>query len=142
MKRALFAALLIVACTSSAAPPLKGELFVLQSIDGIPLPAPYAEDRLVPFRVLADTIALLTSTSGERRARVEIDNIGTTRFSREAFDYVRNGDRMEISFRCPPDADCIRPPHLAGTVTTEAYLVDMSVISRSPLLYRHMGLAE
>ncbi len=141
MKRALFAALLIVACTSSAGP-LKGELFVLQSVDGSPLPAPYAENRLIPFRVLADTIALLTSTSGERRVRVEIDNIGTTRFSREAFDYVRNGDRMEISFRCPPNADCIRPPHLAGTVTTDAYLVDMSVVSRSPLVYRHMGLAE
>ncbi len=141
MKRALFAALLSVACTSSAAP-LKGELFILQSIDGIPLPAPYAEDRLIPFRVVADTIALLASTSGERRVRVEIDNVGTTRFSREAFDYVRNGDRMEISFRCPPGAVCVPPPHLAGTVTTESYLVDLSVISRSPLVYRRMGLAE
>src|ERR671921_217494 len=106
MKRALFVALLGIACNSSAGP-LKGELFVLQSIEGVALPAPYAENRNFPLRIIADTLGLLTSNSGERRTRLEADNIGSTRFTRETFTYVRTGDHLEISFPCPDNADCI-----------------------------------
>jgi hypothetical protein len=116
MKRALAAALVVLACS--------------------------AQNLGYPLRVIADTLGLLTSDYGERRTRVEVDNIGNTRFTRESFSYVRNGDRVEISFPCPDNADCIRPPHLVGTVTSSEYVVDQSVISRTPLVYKRLALAE
>jgi hypothetical protein len=141
MKWLLFGAVLMMGCKSSLGP-LKGQLLILQSIEGIPLPAPYAENRNLDFRIIADTIALQTYDAGERRTRIEVDGAGNTRMDIESFSYVRTGDRVEITFPCPPNALCIKPPHLAGTLTESSFIVDQSVISRKPLVYRRMAILE
>lgn len=142
MKRSIVSALLLtIGCKSSLAP-LKGELFVLQSIASVPLPAPYAENPNLDLRIIADTLGLTSFSAGERRTRVETDAAGNTRMDIEKFDYVRTGDHIEISFRCPPNALCIRPPHMVGTLTSESFVVDQSVVSRRPLVYRRMAILE
>lgn len=141
MRWLLVGVLLSVGCTSSVTPS-RGELFILQSIAGIPLPAPYAENPNLDQRIIADSLWLTSLTAGERHTRVEVDAAGKTRLDVEEFDYVRTGDHIEISFRCPPNALCIKPPHMVGMLTVESFVVDQSVVSRRPLVYRRMAILE
>jgi hypothetical protein len=140
MKWLLVSVLLTIGCKSSLSP--KGELFVLQSIEGVPLPAAYAENRNLNLRIIADSLWLTSLTAGERRTRFEVDAAGKTQMNVEKFDYVRSGDHIEISLRCPPNALCIRPPHMVGMLTQESFVVDQSVVSRAPLVYRRMAILE
>ncbi|HUQ20833.1 MAG TPA: hypothetical protein VM099_14545 [Gemmatimonadaceae bacterium] len=141
MRWLLVGVLLTAGCTSSVTP-LRGELFILQSIAGIPLPAPYAENPNLNLRIVTDSLWLTSLTTGERHARVEVDAAGKTQLNVEEFDYVRTDNHIEISFRCPPAALCVRPPHMVGTLTLDSFVVDQSVVSRRPLVYRRMAILE
>jgi hypothetical protein len=127
------------ACGVSVLDPLKGDVFVLESIAGAKLPATYSIFPQFGPHLIADTIALKTTDSGERRSTYDdFQFTNTRRNRREVFSYARNGDRIEISFPCPPDAACRKPPHLIGRVNASSFVVDSSALTLQPLVYRKL----
>ena len=137
MKRVLVTCVLLAGCRSTLGP-LTGDVYVLESISGVPLPAPYAQNPDFNGRIIADTIAFISATTGERRTRLEVGSAGETRLERADFTYACEGDRVAISYPCPSNASCIAPPHLVGTLTSASFVVTTSKISRQPLVFRRL----
>ncbi len=136
MKAGLLALFVLAGCSSSLEP-LDGDLYVLESISGLPLPAPYSPLGDVNSRIYADTISLASNGSGERRTLYDSFQ-GTKRFERAEFTYVRNANRVEIAFKCTDTANCVAPPHLSGDVSGSALAITESKITRLPLVFRRI----
>ena len=137
LKTLLLTSLLLMGCKSSVEP-VRGDVYILESISGIPLPAPWTPNPELNLRIIADTIAFTTETTGERRTLLEASAAGETRLARATFTYTSDGDRVAISHPCPPNASCIAPPHLIGTLTSASFVVTTSKISRQPLVFRRL----
>lgn len=133
MKRLLLGILVLVACHSPLAP-LTGDVYVLRSIAGVPVPAPYAQNPDYVDDIVADTIAFVSDDAGERRTaygrKLGID--------RDKFTYTRSGTRVEIWFPCPPNADCVAGPHIVGDRSSSGFVADVSRITRAPLVYSRL----
>ncbi len=58
-----------------------------------------------------------------------------------SFDYVRQGDRIEISLPCDDQvlALCVAPPHFVGSVTADGLVFDQALSYRTPLRYQRVG---
>ena len=115
-----------------------GTRYVLTSIAGRALPAPYAQNLALDDRVQAGTLTLGADGRGEWTLRIAEAATGRVRDSREPFDYAwqGGGGRFAASFRCPDTASCIAPPHLFGRVAEGGGLViDSSRVTRAPMLY-------
>lgn len=131
-----FIALLLVAGCSNGTEPLKGDVYVLSSIAGVAVPAPYTKTPSANGLIIADTLAFDDEGFGTRRTYYEGANGPTDRHSSETrFSYVRNGDAVSITFVCPPNADCIPGPHLVGTFTFTSLTIDTSISTRVPLVF-------
>ena len=133
MKRALLGMLVVFGCSSSVAP-LTGDVYVLRSIAGVSVPAPFAQNPAVSQRILADTIAFVTETSGERRTVYE----GRADIERLSFTYTRVGSRVEINFRCNDTGSCIAGPHIVGDLTSSDFVSSVTKITRGPLIYARL----
>jgi hypothetical protein len=131
MKRALLVLSAVAACSSPNAPRLSGDLYTLVSIAGVPLPAPYAENPSLNQRIVADTIAFTSTTTGERRTVYE-ERSG---IERTAFTYKLQNGNVEIAFKCPDTANCIAPPHMVGTLTFDDFRVTLSKVTRAPMTF-------
>jgi hypothetical protein len=135
--------LALVACSNSTGP-LNGDVYVLESIAGVKLPAPYFAGPNDNYRVVADTIAIGSSRAlnpagkGERRTVYETVNPFERRGSNMAFDYIIANDKITITFPCPPNADCIAGPHLSGTIGDGSIVITQSVGTRQPLVFRRL----
>lgn len=97
--------------------------YVLSTVDGEVLPAVIAENELAVVRVIADTIRLYGNGTGvrarvtETTSDVTLDVVEPRPRSPESFVYRITGDRFEADFPCPPEASCVAPPHLVGTLS-------------------------
>lgn len=120
---------------------MRGDIYVLESISGRPIPAPYSFNPDFNDRIHADTMAFASGGVGERRTQYDSYQ-GTLRLDLVRFTYTRTGDRVEINFECPPGAVCIAPPHLAGTISTTGLTITESKITRLPMIFRLLSLAN
>lgn len=117
--------------------PITGDTFVLRSVSGDELPAPYAPNPQSPTLVIADTLVFGDNQIGEQRAVYE--NADGGRWSaRTRFTYERVGDRIEISYVCADNASCIAPPHHIGTLSGTELLISSSNVSRVPLVFERV----
>jgi hypothetical protein len=132
------AALGFAACSDSNAPGLDGRVYVLRSIDGIALPAPYAENPQLDSRMFADTLVLRDDGTGDWRTVVEESVGGAKQHVVETLTWTGT-TYIEIAFTCPPGADCIAPPHLAGDVTPGGILFTVSKVTRAPLDFQSVA---
>ena len=136
MFRALVALLIVSACDNDPLAPLSGDQYVLRSIAGVSLPAPYAPNPDHNERIVADTLAFQSNGSGMRRTVYEGNpDPAARRLEESTFNWIGQGDRVEITFTCPPDALCIQGPHLAGTRSNSEIVITESAISRHPLVF-------
>lgn len=143
MKARLIAATFLVIGCSSALAPVAGNVYVLQSISGVAVPAPYAPNQDYTARILADTIVFEAGLTGERRTVLEGDPIRSeTRVEQTAFSYTLDGSHIEITFPCPNLALCVAPPHLIGTLSNTRLTITESRISLQPLVFRRLSLPE
>ena len=125
------------ACDGTSGPELTGDTYVLRTVAGNELPAPYAPNPLSPTRVVADTLVFGPNNVGQQRATYE--NEDAARWSvRTRFTYARSGNEMEISFVCADGASCIAPPHHVGTVTSTELLINTSRVMRVPLRFERV----
>jgi hypothetical protein len=135
IRSGLFALVFAVACSESLAP-LTGDIYVLGSIAGVSLPAPYTASPSVNGRIIADTMAFASDGRGTRRTRYEGANGPSDVHSEEAtFTYTKTGDHVEVWFACPPNADCIAGPHLTGTLINATWTVETAVAFRVPMIF-------
>jgi hypothetical protein len=139
--RALFVLLPLLGACKEALAPLQGELYVLESIGGDPLPAAYAVNQVSDHRILADTVAFAANGTGVRRTTYDDDAVNGGSYVRDTeFTWAEAGGRVNVSYRCPNDvlADCLPAPHLSGPRTNAALTFDQSAVSRAPLVYRRL----
>jgi hypothetical protein len=139
---------LALACNGDLGPgTLSSDTYVLQEVDGDPVPAVLYSNEFVEFYVVSDTIRLRpdgTGTiSGVRSAMPLQPGIpggqdptwGTAdiRFRR-----VLRG--IEIDYVCPANADCVAPPHLFAVERGDRLEVSWapSLLGRSPMIYREV----
>ncbi len=130
----LLTALLAMGCSDSNAPGLPGTVYVLQSIDGQPLPAPYAENLQLPDRMFADTLVLRDDGTGESRIVIEESLGGLKDHQVQQLTYSGT-THIEITFICPPAALCIAGPHLAGDASAGGIVFSVSKVTRAPLVF-------
>jgi hypothetical protein len=130
----LLTAPLLIGCHDSTAPGLLGTMYVLQSIDGQPLPAPYAANLQLPDRMFADTLVLRDDGTGESRTVIEESLGGAKDHQVQQLTYSGT-NHVEITFTCPPGALCIEGPHLSGDVSAGGIVFSVSKVTRAPLVF-------
>jgi hypothetical protein len=123
-----------------------GTAYVLRSAGGTPIPAVWISNQSVTVTVVADTIRLRSDGRGDRVLLEEYRDVapggrGGPARRREAggFDYVRRGDRIEITLPCPDLGLCVASPHFIGQVTLHGLTFDRALNYRTPLRYDRVG---
>ncbi|HET9426342.1 MAG TPA: hypothetical protein VFO55_13315 [Gemmatimonadaceae bacterium] len=139
MKRIATLLLLVAGCRANPGPELPSQMFVLTSIAGQPLPAPWAPNPDVGTLAYADTLRLYQDNTGSRRTVNQGDTPGSRVTSESAFTWTQSGSQMTITFICGPDALCIAAPHFVGTIGVNGdFTVTQSFVTRQPLVYRYL----
>ena len=140
MRKLVAIIILTAGCQAATSPPLTGDLYVLESIEGVTLPAPYAPNR---YAVVADTLAFAPDGTGTRRT-TDSGQQDPSRPTREEspFDYVRSADRITVYFSCTPGVACIQAPYISGSISATGITFTTSLISRAPLTYHRLMPAE
>jgi hypothetical protein len=141
--RKLSASILLAAvlgCSGDKLGPLGRDFYALESIAGVPLPAPYAQNPSYNGLLVADSIAFREGGTGFRHSVYQDEN-STTRYAiDEDFNWTRDDNEIAITFICPPAALCIAGPHLIGTTDEATLTITDSKVTRQPLVYRRSGV--
>ena len=127
---------LVLGCRGDVTAPLAGDKYILESIAGVALPAPYFNGPNDPYRIVADTIALQGGGGGLRRTVYEKGTPSDREAVETDFSYTLQGASIAIYFSCPPNADCIAGPHLSGTMTDATLNITNALGGLVPLAYR------
>ena len=114
---------LVSGCGSSSDPdPTANSTYVLTRVSGDALPTELASNEVGQTRVYADTVRLAADGTGSSSGVTEfvplapaIPAVGPQGYSRP-LHYRVGTNRIEIDWDCPPNANCIAPPHLIATV--------------------------
>ena len=111
--------LLAASCSDSTAPTRVTALYVLESVDGQPLPTSFSPRPGETVTVLWETVnldATGNATTVERR-RTETSTVQHERTSAKITDYEIIGERIEIGPPCSldPRVDCV--PKRIGQIT-------------------------
>src|SRR3954462_15790121 len=99
-------------CSADTASPLGRDFYALQSVAGIPLPAPYAQNPYYNGLVVADSMAFREDGTGTRHAIYQQESSTERYATDEGFSWTRDGNNIAITFVCPALASCIAGPHL------------------------------
>jgi hypothetical protein len=138
---AIAAAALVAGCGLGPSDPfddVRGPRYALVSIEGRPLPAPWAPNRAVEDRVTAGELALADGR-GAWALTVVSAATGRARRDESAFTYRTVGGRILVEFPCDDTGSCIGPPHLQGVVTDDRVVFDSSRVTRAPLVFERAG---
>ncbi len=108
---------------------LSGSRFVLDNINGQPIPAISFENDFSRYVALADIVVLTSQSRGYQSTRIRVEPPGggsesetyasTTNFTYELASPLEPGilsADIAITFDCPPNAGCIKGPHLTGRI--------------------------
>lgn len=131
-----------------------GQVFLLQSIAGVALPAPESQNTACGSLVIADTLVLYDDGAGLRRTVQDVPSYEGAvdpqtcepaassprkRVTRQKeFAYRLNGSAIEVDYPCNDVivmASCIAGPHHSGTLTAQQLVFDESRTGRAPLVY-------
>lgn len=112
----------LAGCGSPVAPEGAAGRFVLETVDGEPLPAVMVTHDHGATYILADTVWLATDGIGERHTTYRTTDYQASNVyrSENPFTYVRDGTGIRITFDCNDvtimAASCVAPPHMVGNV--------------------------
>ncbi|MGH7631933.1 MAG: hypothetical protein ACREOF_21570 [Gemmatimonadales bacterium] len=120
-----------------------GAGYVLRSAGDALVPAVWISNESVTVTVVADTIRLREGGRGDRvlveKYQEETPMAPRTRREAGGFDYVRRGDRIEITLPCADMASCVAPPHFVGRITPDGLVFERALNYRTPLRYERVG---
>jgi hypothetical protein len=137
----------VAACTSPNEPRRIGNAFVLRSIDGVALPALWAQGENVTARMTSATLTLRDDGTGTWHAVIEETPGGTTIPFDDDLTYVLDGTNIELTYVCNDvlapflsgsmgsGADCIAGPHLVGVMTPLGLTITASLVTRAPMVF-------
>ena len=119
--------------------------YALVRVESEALPAVLYSNEYVRVRVLADTLRLNADGSGTRIGLRDVEPLqqgvapaGETRVEGEFRFWTANG-RVEVDFICPPNANCVAPPHLVARPVPGGLRVDFDLGARVPLFYARVA---
>jgi len=136
----ILCAVLPLACGEPLSPGDVVGIYALQRVASEPLPAVLFTNDYVTVRVFADTLRLSLDS---RRMRVFVgvsepagagQPVEPLRWE-SAFGFTIIGDRIEVAFACPPNANCVAPPHLVLERTPDGLRAEFALGERVPLIY-------
>lgn len=136
-------AVLAIGCgTPTDAKPLAGT-YVLRTIAGDPLPALAWQTEYTAIHIVADTLLIRPRGRAEERRMVEVHSfvphhsqkVHTTR-SELGIRFAPG--RLELTYVCPPNANCVAGPHLIGRLTDEGLTIETASGMRVPLVYERI----
>jgi hypothetical protein len=122
-------ALLAAGCDSDPVEPRQvAAEFVLQSVNGAPLPAEKFDNGTFSFILLSETLRLEEDGSGTQESVHRTDFADPAKPDQRTdslfpLTYRLRGDRLEVSFHCPPNALCTEGPHLTGRMDGAALVL-------------------
>ncbi len=133
-----------LACRDGLGPSDVAGTYVLERVGGAPLPAEVFRDRVSYMRVTADTLRLRDDGTGRYTSVRVIQPLGdglpaeipTQLDSDLAFEIV--GMRIDITFHCPPNANCIPGPHLIAHRNDGGLIIGTSMVADAPLRSRRV----
>src|SRR5688500_10233723 len=130
-------------CRDGLGPADVAGTYVLGRVGGAALPAEVVRDRVSFMRVTADTLRLRDDGTGRYTSVRVIQQLGgpsaeipTQLDSDLGFEIV--GSRIDITFRCPPNANCIDGPHLVAHHNDGGLIIGTSMVADAPLRYRRV----
>jgi len=134
------------ACTEPVLAPLPGT-YVLSRVAGDTLPTILFTNSFdVTVVVLADTLRLGATGSGSEALR-EVVRQADTASAPDSVSYSTDFSIQRMAFRlvlafaypCPPNADCVPPPHRTGHLIPGGLEIDWAGAQRVPLLYSRVA---
>jgi hypothetical protein len=140
----LILALLIIStgsgCSDGFGPSNFAGSYVLERVGADTLPAVVYTSEDISIKVLADTLRVHGDGRGTRATVVHITTtIGpqpeNPSSSESGFTYRIDRGRVAVSFDCPPNANCLAPPHLVGQVLSDGLTIDYALGERVPQTY-------
>ena len=137
-----------IACGDALAPGDVAGTYALQRVESDPLPTLLFATEYVRVRVLADTVRLNADGSGIQISVLESEPLvkgiapeGPARGEVPLRFETVNG-RIEVTFICPPNANCAPPPHLVARAVSEGLRVEVAAGYRLPLLYARVPVVD
>ena len=132
---------LLLGCSESLSPTDIAGTYVLRRVANDPLPAVVWAENGVTIRVIAETLQFTPDSRGRLSSIRELESASgpiqpdswVTDFTFRLVD-----DRIEVAFPCPPNADCVAPPHLVLHKTGDWVVADYAGGTRTPLLYARL----
>ena len=116
------------------------EFYLLERFEGTALPALAVQTGGVSSTVLDGAVLLVRGGTGqisERRLNVdEASPRGRVETSRLNITYEVRGTRIEITYVCPPEADCLPGPHLTGELVGNRLAIGQAASSKPASIYR------
>jgi hypothetical protein len=136
----LICAAIQLACGEPLAPGDIVGTYALQNVAGEPLPTVLFTNEFATVRVFADTLRFTPDGRGSintiRENEPRAGDGPTQRYAwQTAFSYRVVEDRIEVAFDCPPNANCVKPPHLVLRETPTGLRADFALGARLPLFY-------
>lgn len=134
-------ALLAAGCDSDpVAPRQVAAEYVLQSVNGGPLPAEKFDNGTFSFVLLSETLRPEEDGSGIQESVHRTDFADPAKPDHRSdslfrLTYRLLGDRLEVSFYCPPEALCTGGPHLVGRMDGAALV--LTDLNGDEYRYRH-----
>lgn len=130
----------VLGCPADKLDPLGRDFYALESIAGVPLPAPYAQNPDYNGLFVADSMAFREDGTGFSHSVYQPENSVEKYMTDNDFNWTRDGNTIAITFVCPPGADCMAGPHLTGSVDEMTLTITESKVTRQPLVYRRSGV--
>jgi hypothetical protein len=130
-----------LACSDSLAPGDVLGTYVLHNVAGDALPTVLYTTDYATIRVFADTLRFAPDGRGSINTLRESEPVkgdGPTEAFRwqTGFAFKLIDDRIEVTFDCPPNADCVRGPHLVLRGIAAGLRADVALGARVPLFYK------
>ena len=117
-------------------------IYVLRTVNGVPLPAAGNGSAMTDFTMIADTIHVYEDGYGVEVAMTS--RPGTTGIQRQEqplqVTYGEGQVAFDVNYECKDQlASCIAGPHHRGVRTSNGMTFTYSVMYRAPLVFERVG---
>ena len=138
----IFAAVAVQACSDASGPDGLPGTYRLERFEARELPAVTNQSSAGTVFIVSQRVILGDEGKGgtitEGRSVDDAHPQGSDFSYAQALSYVVRGARIEITFICPPNADCIAGPHLVGEQIDSGLALGPPASSRPASTYKRI----
>ena len=137
-----FVVLAVVACSDTTGPDHFAGSYRLERYEGAALPAVTYQAGTTSVTILRQSLMLGEEGTGVATSTTRVVDPTTPQGSENTFSsllrFEVRGGKIEITYVCPPDADCIAGPHLVGERVDGSLVLSPPASSRPASIYRRV----